>query len=41
MEFCGQDFPLDTQEIDCVNHSIESLAPLRRFAQLRRLRLWL
>ena len=31
---------MDT-EIDCVNHSIESLAPLRRFAQLRRLRLWL
>jgi hypothetical protein len=40
MQFCGEEFPLDTQEIDCVNRSVDSLAPLSRFERLRRLRLW-
>ena len=39
MQFCGQDFPMDTEEIDCVNESIHSLAPLSGMENLRKLRL--
>ena len=40
MHFCGQDFPADTQEIDCVNECIDSLAPLNGMRSVRLLRLW-
>ena len=39
MRFCDQEWPEDTEVLDCVNEEIEDLEPLRALSGLRELRL--